>query len=123
MPQSGGWANGSPEWLSAARIFLAASIIFGYYVSAAFFLTSARFMGQDRAMLETVLQTGTLDSVRPNYAYVHNLATLLQPVNWTACIVAAFCFQGRFDRGVMQVQKGVLMLKHTYTSVSLGHII
>ena len=65
MLQSGGWVNGSPEWLSAARIFLAASIIGGYYVSAAFFLTSARFMGQDRAMLETVLQTGTLDSVRP----------------------------------------------------------
>ena len=65
MLQTGGWGNGSPEWLSAARIFLAASIIFGYFVSAAFFLTSARFMGQDRAMLETVLQTGTLDSVRP----------------------------------------------------------
>ena len=62
--QSGGWVSGTPEWLPAARIFLAASIIGGYFVSAAFFLTSARLMGQDRAMLETVLQTGTLDSVR-----------------------------------------------------------
>lgn len=123
MLQSGGWVNGSPEWLSAARIFLAASIIGGYYVSAAFFLTSARFMGQDRAMLETVLQTGTLDSVRPNYAYAHNLATLLQPVNWTACITAAFCFQNCFDRSVMQVQKRCLMLKHTVASMSLGHVI
>ena len=62
--QSGGWVSGTPEWLPAARIFLAASIIGGYFVSAAFFLTSAHFMGQDQAKLETVLQTGTLDSVR-----------------------------------------------------------
>ncbi|CAK0737847.1 hypothetical protein CVIRNUC_000957 [Coccomyxa viridis] len=63
---SGGWVSGTPEWLPAARIFLAASIIGGYFVSAALFLTSAHFISQDQAKLETVLQTGTLDSVAPS---------------------------------------------------------
>ena len=53
-----------PAWLPAARYYLAGSIIGGYIASAAFCLASARLMPQDTAKLETVMQTGTLASVR-----------------------------------------------------------
>ena len=76
--QSGGWVSGTPGWLPAARIFLAASVAGGYFVSAAFFLTSAQSMGQDRAKLETVLQTGTLDSVRVIVYICLHICNLLQ---------------------------------------------
>ena len=61
--QSGSWVDGTPEWLSAARIFLLGAIAFGYLVSATLFLLCARLMRHDKLRLETVCQSGSLDAV------------------------------------------------------------
>ena len=63
MVQSGGWEDGTPAWLAAARIFLLGSIVFGYLFSATLFLISARLMHHDKLKLETVCQSGSLDAV------------------------------------------------------------
>ena len=63
MVQSGGWEDGTPAWLAAARIFLLGSIAFGYLFSATLFLISARLMHHDKLKLETVCQSGSLDAV------------------------------------------------------------
>ena len=39
------------------------SLLCGYFVSAALFLTSARLMKRDILKLETVMQSGSLDAV------------------------------------------------------------
>ncbi len=53
----------SPQWVSTARPFLLGSLLCGYFVSAALFLTSARLMKRDILKLETVMQSGSLDAV------------------------------------------------------------
>ena len=65
--QSGGWTSGTPGWLPAARVFLLGSIVFGYFLSAALFLLSARLIGRDKLKLETVMQSGSLDAVGTDF--------------------------------------------------------
>ena len=62
--QCGNSPTGSPGWVATARPFLLGSILFGYFVSAALFLTSARLMNRDILKLETVTKSGSLDAVR-----------------------------------------------------------
>ena len=64
--QSGNSPSGTPGWVAAARPFLLGSILFGYFFSAALFLTSARLMKKDKLRLETVMQSGSLDAVSPD---------------------------------------------------------
>ena len=66
--QSGNWASGTPGWVPAARSFLLGSIVFGYLLSAALFLLSARLMRHDKARLETVCQSGSLDAVSTDFS-------------------------------------------------------
>lgn len=62
--QLGNSPTGTPGWVATARPFLLGSILFGYFFSAALFLTSAALMKRDKLKLETVMQTGSLESVR-----------------------------------------------------------
>lgn len=61
--QAGGWVSGTPGWLPAARTFLLGSLVFGYLFSAMLFLISARLIYHDKLKLETVCQSGSLDTV------------------------------------------------------------
>ena len=63
MVQCGNAPAGSPGWVPTARPFLLGSLLCGYFVSAALFLTSARLMKRDILKLETVMQAGSLDAV------------------------------------------------------------
>ena len=72
--QSGNSPSGTPGWVAAARPFLLGSILFGYFFSAALFLTSARLMNRDKLKLETVMQSGTLDAVGTTSLAFHSVS-------------------------------------------------
>ena len=59
--------TGTLGWTAAARPFLLGSILFGYFLSAALFLLSARLMSRDKLKLETVMQSGSLDAVSAHF--------------------------------------------------------
>ena len=72
--QLGNSPSGTPGWVAAARPFLLGSILFGYFFSAALFLTSARLMKRDKLRLETVMQSGSLEAVSPGSRFCYSLS-------------------------------------------------
>ena len=76
--QAGGWASGTPGWLPAARVFLLGSLVFGYLFSATLFLLSARLIHRDRLKLETVCQSGSLDTVCMDFLACYRSSTPLR---------------------------------------------
>ncbi len=102
--QSGSSPSGSPGWVAAARPFLLGSILFGYFFSAALFLTSARLMKRDKLKLETVMQSGSLDAVSGHFPACGSLSlpTML-------CISA--CMRVLLALGVSSKEEGSAILR------------
>ncbi|CAL5220856.1 g2941 [Coccomyxa viridis] len=89
--------TGSPGWVATARPFLLGSILFGYFVSAALFLTGARLMNRDILKLETVTKSGSLDAVAPSRVRKVGMLVGVCVVSASILILIAMSFIFSYD--------------------------